>query len=320
MSFEEMKAQVRTIPEVAAWPEMLELIERVGHREGGVSVWDYPVAACRAVGGTPEAALPGAAAVFCSLLSIHLVDDILDEDPRGDHIRLGVGPAANLALAFQAAGHRLLDAAGVDARTRCLLQATFAQMGLATAFGQSLDLHDLRGEEDYWRVVEAKTPPLFGAAFRLGALLGGATDELADEIGQWGNVLGRFIQVSDDLSDALQVPPRTDWHRRSNNLPILFAMTAQHPDREAFVDLAARHQDPEALEEAQKILLRSGAVSYCAFKMIEISQESRDRLARLALRDPAPLDELLGSHLRPLHRLFELVGVEDPATLSEVRA
>ena len=319
MSFEEMKAQVRAIPEIAAWPEMLELIERVGHREGQ-SVWDYPVAACRAVGGTAEDALPAAAAVFCSLLSIHLVDDILDEDPRGDHIRLGTGPAANMALAFQAAGHRLLDAPGVDARTRCLLQSAFARMGLATAFGQSLDLHDLRGEEDYWRVVEAKTPPLFGAAFRLGALLGGAPEELADAIEEWGNVLGRFIQVSDDLSDALQVPPRTDWHRRSNNLPILFAMTAPHPDRERFVGLAARYQEPEALDEAQKILLRSGAVSYCAFKMIEISQESRDRLARLALQDAAPLEELLAAHLRPLHRLLAQVGVENPASLAEVPA
>jgi geranylgeranyl pyrophosphate synthase len=319
MGFEEMKAQVRAIPEVAAWPEMLELIERVGHREG-MSVWDYPVAACRAVGGTAEDAQPGAAAVFCSLLSIHLVDDILDEDPRGDHIRLGTGPAANLALAFQAAGHRLLGASRVDARICCLLHATFARMGLATAFGQSLDLRDLRGEEDYWNVVEAKTPPLFGAAFRLGALLGGAPEELADEIEQWGNILGRFIQVSDDLADSLQVPPRTDWHRRSNNLPILFAMTAQHPDRERFAGLASRYQDPEALEEAQKILLRSGAVSYCAFKMIEISQESRDRLARLALRDAAPLDEILTSHLRPLHRLLAQVGVEDPSSLAEVRA
>lgn len=319
MGFEEIKAQVRAIPEVAAWPEMLELIERVGHREG-LSVWDYPVAACRAVGGAAEDALPGAAAVFCSLLSIHLVDDLLDEDPRGDHIRLGVGPAANLALAFQAAGHRLLDASGADARIRCGLHATFARIGLATAFGQSLDLHDLRGEDDYWRVVEAKTPPLFGAAFRLGALLGGAPEELADQIEQWGNVLGRFIQVSDDLSDALQVPPRTDWHRRSNNLPILFAMTAQHPDRDRFVELASRYEDPESLDEAQKILLRSGAVSYCAFKMIEISREAQERLARLSLENPQPLEELLSSNLRPLYRLFERIGVEDPSSLAEVHA
>lgn len=319
MEFEMMKAQIRSLPEVSGWPEMLELIERVVHREG-LSVWDYPIAACRAVGGPADAALPGAAAIFCSLLSIHLVDDMLDEDPRGDHHRLGAGQAANLALAFQAAGHRLLDASGADPRTLCRLQATFARMGLATAFGQSLDVRELRGEEDYWHVVEAKTPPLFGAAFRIGALLGGAPDDLAHEIRQWGNVLGRFIQVSDDLSDALQVPARTDWHRRANNLPILFAMTARHPDREEFLALASRCDDPEALAQAQKILLRSGAVSYCAFKMIEISQEARERLARLALRDPRPLEDLLGSHLKPLHRLLELAGVEDPTTLVEARA
>jgi Polyprenyl synthetase len=315
MSFEEMKRLVRELPEVAAWPEMLAMLERLGHRES-VSVWEYPVAACRAVGGRAEAALPGAAAVLSAVVSIHLVDDMLDDDPAGDFRLLGAGPIANLALAFQAAGHRLLEQSAVAPATRCLLHARFSEMSLGTAFGQGLDARELQSEEEYWRVVEAKTPPLFGAGLFLGALLGGAPIEIARDLEQMGRLLGRFIQVSDDLSDALQTPARADWNRRSNNLPILYAMTADHEEREEFLRLAPCAGDPEALAAAQKILLRSGAVSFCAFKMIEFAQEARELLGRIPLADPAPVRRLLDLNMMPLHRILASIGVEEPEALT----
>lgn len=315
VTFEDIKQRIRSTAEVAIWPQMVELMQRAMHREL-VSVWDHPVSACRAVGGDAEAALPGAAAVFCSLISIHLVDDMLDNDPKGDYHRMGAGQVANLALAFQAAGHLLLDGADVSPQVHADLQASYARMSIGTAYGQDLDTRNLRTEEDYWRTVKAKTPPLFGAAFRIGALLGGASRTLASDLEVLGGLLGCFIQVSDDLSDSLQTPASADWLRRSNNLPILYAMTAEHPLRARFLELSARPDDPEALDEAQKILLKSGAVSYCAFKMIEISQEARNLLQQIPLNSPEPIEEVLTAHLRPLHKLLESVGIEEPATLT----
>jgi geranylgeranyl diphosphate synthase type I len=314
MRFEEMKRRIRTIPEIAAWPQMSALMERVVNRDT-VSVWDYPLVASRAVGGSAEASLPGSAAIFCSLIAIHLVDDMLDLDPRGDYHRLGAGPTANVSLAFQAAAHRILDEAEVEPEIRAELQATCARMSLATCFGQGLDSRELRSEEEYWRTVEAKTPPLFGAAFRIGALLGGAPRELADGLDRLGRVLGCFVQVSDDLADGLKSPAGADWNRRSNNLPILYAMTADHPDRERFLDVSLRVDEPDALAEAQQILVKSGAVSYCAFRMIEFSQAAHDVLASLPLASTEPIERLLSLHLRPLHRLLESVGVEEPEAL-----
>jgi geranylgeranyl pyrophosphate synthase len=315
MKFKEMKAQIRSLPEIAAWPEMLGLIERVVHRES-LSVWDYPEIVCEAVGGSAAQTLPAAAAIFCSLISIHLVDDMLDLDTHGDYRRLGEGRAANLALAFQAAGHRLLNHPSLPAATRAALQASLARMALGTAFGQGLDAHEVTGEEEYWQVVEAKTPPLFGAAFRLGALIGGAPDDVVEDLERLGGILGRLVQVSDDLTDAVQVPAGADWQRRSNNLTILFAMTAEHPDRQRFLELSRRAHDPEALAAAQKILIASGAVSYCAFKMFEFSKEASDLLAEIPLPRPEPITRLLALHMAPLHRLLTSVGVEEPAALS----
>lgn len=315
MTFEAIKTAVRALPEVSAWPEMLGLIEQARYREG-VSVWDYPDASCRAVGGTAAAALPGAAAVFCSLLSIHLVDDMLDEEPCGDFRRLGNGRTANLALAFQAAGHRLLSDPSLDAATGAAAQRTLARMALGTAYGQGLDAVEARSEEEYWQIVEAKTPPLFGAAFEIGALLGGAPAETVARLERVGRVLGRFIQVSDDLSDALQTPAKVDWNRPSNNLPMLYALTAQHPARERFRELVTRSDDPEALSEAHQILLHSGAISYCTFKMIEFSQEAQSILDGTLLDDPSPVLKVLRLNVKPLHSLLETVGVEEPELMT----
>jgi geranylgeranyl diphosphate synthase type I len=311
LRFEHLKARIRALPQVASWPQMLELVDRAVHRDLQ-SVWEFPLVACRAVGGTAEAALAGAAAVFCSLTSIHLVDDMLDDDPRGDFRRFGAGPTANLALAFQAAGHCLLDEPGFSPAVRAELHACLGRMSLATASGQHLDSREVGSEEEYWQVVGAKTPPLFGAALRLGALLGGAPPGTVLDLERLGTVLGHFVQVGDDLADALGTPAGADWQRRSNNLPILYAMTADHPAREEFLTLSAASHDPEALAAAQRLLLRSGAVSYCAWKMIERSREAHAILAGIPLRDPEPLAQLLAGHLRPLDHLLSSVGLEEP--------
>lgn len=313
--FEVIKQRIRAVAEVAAWPQMLHLMERVAHRDS-ISVWAYPSAACAAVGGTAESALPAAAAVLCSLISIHLVDDMLDEDPKGDFHRIGSGRTANLGLAFQAAGHLVLDDPGIRPHVRSALHACFARMSIETAFGQDMDSRELGSEEEYWRTVGSKTPPLFGAAFRMGALLGAAPEPVASALAAFGCELGRFVQVSDDLADALEAPAKADWGRRSNNLPILYAMTADHPARERFLALSSRSSDPKALAEAQQILLRSGAVSYCVYKMVEIAEETRRLLVSTPLRDAKPVESIFAAHLQPLHKMLESVGMEEPAVLS----
>ena len=315
MSFEQMKQRLLSMPEIAAWPQMVAIIGRARHEEYR-SLWDYPFIACRAVGGTDEQAIAGAAAILCSLASVHLVDDMLDEEPGGDYRTLGAGKTANLALAFQAAAHRALEDCGRDTETRAALQARLAHAALATAYGQDLDSRGVESEEDYWRVVEAKTPPLFGVAFHLGARLAGADPATAAELERLGGWIGLYIQVSDDLVDAMKVPAGADWLRPFNNLAILFALTAEHGEREEMRRLTAlAATDPAALDAAQHILLRSGALSYCALKLIELQRQARELLARLPLADPRPIERLLETQITPLDRLFRLVGIETPAML-----
>ena len=68
----------------------------------------------------------------------------------------------------------------------CAAQASFAALSLAPCYGQGLDAQELASEEEYWRVVGNKTPPLFGEALRMGALLGGATSDTAELLAHRG--------------------------------------------------------------------------------------------------------------------------------------
>ncbi|MEM6795836.1 MAG: polyprenyl synthetase family protein, partial [Acidobacteriota bacterium] len=286
----DIQQRLAEFPELGQWPELERLVGR--KLSGGRPCWEFTVDACRAVGGERADAAPGAAVVFGLFYSIHLVDDLLDEDPKGVYHRVGVGPAANMALALQSAASRLLGSCGLSPEAECLAHRALGQAGWGTAFGQMLDHQDFPGEEAYWRMVGHKTPPLFSFALLLGSLVGGASVEKAQQLARLGALLGEIVQISDDLGDAMEQPAAPDWRRQATNLPILFATTAEHAEREAFEALLKRVDEPEALAEAQAILVRSGAFSFCAYRLIQAHRKAAGEIKALDLVRPAALLDL----------------------------
>src|SRR5690606_756780 len=108
-------------------------------------------------GGQLADALPAAAAIACMQISIILVDDILDDEPRGEQMRVGSGRAANMAVALQGAAMSLLSQALWPAGQRLHALHLLSQMAQDTAQGQELDvLAGEPGEETYWQLVRAK--------------------------------------------------------------------------------------------------------------------------------------------------------------------
>jgi len=310
---ERIQACVLALPEVAAWPEMAGVFERSSSTPR--SDWSLPGMACQAVGGDEAAAIPGAAALACLQISIILVDDMLDDDPRGAHLRLGPGPAANLALAWQAAAFRLVEQAPVNVERRSAVVASLAGMALTTALGQQWDAQNLTGEDNYWKVVRAKSTPFYAAALHVGALLGGAEAGVAEGLRDFGALIGEVIQIQDDLQDAFQTPANPDWKQGRNNLLLLYALTAQHSAHTQFLELLSRIDDPPALGEAQRILIRCGAVSYAVYQLIQRYHTARQWLAALPLADPAPMQELLARQTQPLVSLLRTIGVDVPEEL-----
>jgi len=295
---------------VNAWEEMQILFQRIASAKP--YHWSLPVRACETIGGTPEQAVPAVIAMGCSHISIILVDDMLDADPRGEYQRIGAPAAANLACAFQAAGLEAIVRSGVEPAILSIALTSFNRMYLMTALGQSWDVKCPIDETAYWRIVQTKSSPFFGAALQIGALLGGTSIETAGKLKELGNLYGEMIQIHDDLSDTLAVPANPDWLQGRSPLPILFAKVVDHPERSRFLELCGEISDENALQEAQDILVRCGAVSYCMDQLLRRYQSAQEALQAAELARPESIESLLDEVIAPVWKLFDAIEVSPP--------
>jgi len=287
------------------WPAAARLLEELSVKPS--AHWRIPETLDKALGLDRRAVLPATAALIAAHTSIVIVDDLLDGDGRFEAKGWRPGDLANLAQALTAAGQ-----AAIGGKDSAL--ALFNQMLLQTAHGQYLDTAlSVENEADYWRVARAKSSPFFEAAFGLGALLGGAESGGVQALRHTGRLYGEMIQIHDDLKDALAIPATPDWQPGRASLPVLFACTVAHPWREKFQRLRQDLANPGALREAQAILLRCGAVSYCLQQLLEREALARQVLERLNLTDRAPVDELLGRVTRPVKAIFDHLAIAPPA-------
>ena len=292
-----LRQLVLSVPGMERWNEVQEFFPDT---QDSVRLdWQLPGIACAAVGGRSRDTWPAMAALACIQVSIILVDDMLDEEAEGAHHRFGIGRTANMALALQAAGAVLMERCSVKAAYRAAAAHALNRMALATAAGQELDVRNLSGEENYWRVVRAKSTPFYGTGLEIGALLGGASREMADALYNVGVLFGEAIQIYDDLEDAFQSPANSDWAQGRNNLAILYGLTAEFPQKAEFLRLKSQASDPARLHKVQQLLINAGGVSYCAFQLLQRHAAAKAILAPLVLAQRDQIDHLLAMQLAP---------------------
>ncbi len=299
-----------TLPIFETWHEMRTILQRFASRRP--RDWQLPITACQAVGAPPEKAVPASAALACVEISILLVDDMLDDDPRGEYHHIGYGRAANFAIAFQAAGVDVLIGSRASPSVKMEALHTLNHMMLTTAHGQELDVQNPGDESAYWRVVENKSAPFFGSAIHLGAVFGEATPNTAHELERVGRLYGEMIQIYDDLNDTMAVPANPDWLQGRKPLPILFALSVDHPEHARFLELYQNISIGNALRdlrEAQEILIRCGAVSYCVDHLLRRHQTAQAILNKTPLPNKATVASLIQEVIAPVWKLFETLGI-----------
>jgi len=302
-----------SLPEIADWPELVTLFEERKPRPD----WLLPLMACEAVGGDVALAIPCGAAIACLQISIILVDDILDDEADGAHHTYGNGPTANMAVALQAAAFRFVLQADLAPETRAEITSCLAWMAHTTALGQYWDVQGPEEEDEYWKVVQKKSTPFYAEAIHIGALVGGASGEISGSLRDFGIVLGELIQIRDDLVDAFKRPVNPDWVKGCS-LPILYARLVEHDYHVQFAELLPRvAAEPEVLEQAQEILIRCGALSFCVYQWIERFTKAHKLLNSLSLVDSSPLDDILMRQARPLANLLSPYADSLPRELAQ---
>ena len=295
------------------WPELRMILERIEAKKP--RDWKLPMRVCEAVGGSTEQAIPASSAIACAQIGIVLIDHMLDEDPRGEYLRVGVAQAANFSSAFQSLGGKAVLESSALPKTKILVLHVLNQMLTDVAYGQHLDAQNAPSEIAYWRIVRRKSASFFGAALQVGALFGEADVEIAEKIKQIGGLYGEMIQLHDDLNDTMAVPANPDWIQGRLPLPILFAQTVEHAERARFLELRRRITHEDALLEAQDILIRCGAVSYCVDQILRRHQAAQEIIAALLLPNRDVLDALIEEVVAPVWKLFDAVGVSQPRSV-----
>jgi geranylgeranyl pyrophosphate synthase len=272
--------------------------------------WRLPLITCEAVCGSGEPGLAAAAALACTQIGIILVDDMLDNDPRGEFQKIGVGQTANLAATFLCGGQQAILYSQVGWEMKCNGLQVLNQMMQTVSYGQYLDMFEPQDEDAYWQIVESKSGSFFGSAMYMGALFGGASGCTTKALEGLGRIYGEMIQIHDDLHDTMERPANPDWLQKRSPLPILFSRLVDHPDRSRFIELCQMITEEGALEEAQEIIIRSGAVSYCVHQLTRKFEKSHEILAGLSLRKASILGTLLDEVAAPVQKLMNEVKID----------
>ncbi len=171
------------------------------------------IAACEAVGGDAAQAMPAA----CAVEMVHAYSLVHDDLPAmDDDVERRGKPTVHVAFGQPAAilvGDALLTLAfGAFAGASSSTGRPFeAMLELATRSGidgmvggQAVDLHDGQDIRDLERLEHLhalKTGGLYQAGGAMGALLGGADDEVVERLRRFGLAFGIAFQHADDVLD-----------------------------------------------------------------------------------------------------------------------
>jgi geranylgeranyl diphosphate synthase, type I len=268
--------------------------------------------ACEAVGGAPERAIAAAAAIEL-LHNFSLVhDDIEDRsDERhgratvwriwGDAQAINVGDGM-FALAYKAMLE--LGAAGVEPKRVLKAIEAFDAATLRLCEGQNMDMaFETRLDvtlPEYFQMISGKTAALMGASTGLGALAGGADNEVVAAMTAFGEETGKAFQVFDDYLGIWGDPEKTgkpvhdDIRSRKKSYPVLHCM--EHANGSDASQLRRMYSD-DHLGESEiisivEIIERTGSAQATLDEARSAAERARQAIDAIAL-DSTRKSELL---------------------------
>ncbi|MFH1004210.1 MAG: polyprenyl synthetase family protein [Bacteroidota bacterium] len=171
----------------------------------------FVLMSCDLFGGKTEDAIPSALAIelFHNFTLIH--DDIMDNATlRRNH--LTVHSKWNNSIAILSGDAMMVKAYQSIIRSKLSPQIfdsilyVFNEMAIKICEGQQWDLNYEQGKKisilQYNKMIELKTAVLFASCMKIGSLIGGAKEEDANNLYEFGKNIGMAFQLQDDLLDV----------------------------------------------------------------------------------------------------------------------
>lgn len=142
-------------------------------------------------------------------------------------------------------------------------------------------------EDDYYRLIAAKTASLMGAACDMGALAG--VQEFRGPLRRFGDNLGMAFQVADDILDYVGSEAQTgkpagqDLRELKVTLPLLGALKVASPAAEAEVNAFFSKPEPtdEEISRIVEMVRELGGVDYAKKRAREFAEQAEEALAGL---------------------------------------
>jgi len=153
-------------------------------------------------------------------------------------------------------------------------------------------------EDDYYRLIAAKTASLMSAACDMGALAGG--QEFRQPLRRFGENLGMAFQVADDILDYVGSAEETgkpagqDLRERKVTLPLIGALKVASPGAKADVRGFFNGMEPsdEDISRIVELVREHGGIDYAKSQALKFAVRAEEALAGLpagvavdALRD-----------------------------------
>ena len=200
--------------------------------------------ACEAVSGEIDAALPAAAALELVHKFTLAHDDVMDQDHERWHRRTlwsiwGAAQAINagdLLYSLGVASMSQLEQRRVSAAKSVKAIRRLEQTCVQVIEGQYLDIEfEARldvSPADYLEMIGKKSAALISCPMEIGALVGGADDNLQSHFADVGRAIGLAFQIRDDLlgvwgrRESTGKPVGGDIRRKKKSLPAVLAFHA----------------------------------------------------------------------------------------------
>lgn len=142
-------------------------------------------------------------------------------------------------------------------------------------------------EEQYLRIIEAKTAELCAVSCSLGAQHAGASQAVCESLDGFGRALGVAFQIADDLLDVVGNERNTgkslgtDLQKQKLTLPIIHLLSQASPaEAESIRELLA-HPGTNTRQSLLPLLESRGALQYARARAEEFTETARQHLSCL---------------------------------------